>query len=73
MIFGTWNVMSIYNAGSLTTVASDVAKYNLHPVAVREVVSQQTIIVHFSVAIPVQNGVNQEVASSPLLCNFSLH
>jgi len=30
----TWNVRSVYKAGSLKTVASETAKYKLHVVAV---------------------------------------
>jgi len=29
MTFGIWNVRSLYRAGSLKTVASELAKYNL--------------------------------------------
>jgi len=32
--FGTWTVRSLYMAGSLKTVASELAKYNLDLVAV---------------------------------------
>jgi len=36
MRFGTWDVRSLYRAGSLKTAASEVAKCNLHLVAVQE-------------------------------------
>jgi exonuclease III len=47
--FGTWNVRSLYRAGSLKTVANEMVKYNLDLVAVQEVrtrvvVSYQMII-----------------------------
>jgi hypothetical protein len=29
MRFGTWNVRSLYRAGSLMTVASEISKYKL--------------------------------------------
>jgi hypothetical protein len=35
--FGTWNVISLYRAGSPKTVASELAKYNLDIVVEREV------------------------------------
>jgi exonuclease III len=35
MRFGTWNVRSIYRAGSLRTVAEEVSKYNLDLVGVQ--------------------------------------
>jgi hypothetical protein len=50
MNYGTWNVRSVYRAGSLTTVASELAKCNLDLVSVKRwdgtklVVSQQMII-----------------------------
>jgi hypothetical protein len=37
MRFGTWNVRSMYRAGSLRTVAEEVSKYKLHLVGVKEV------------------------------------
>jgi hypothetical protein len=37
MRFGTWNVKSLYRAGSLMTVASKISKYKLHLVGVHEV------------------------------------
>jgi exonuclease III len=37
MSFGTWNVRSMYRAGSLTTVARELAKYKLDLVGVQEV------------------------------------
>jgi len=37
MRFGTWNVGSLYRAGLLKTVASELGKYNLYLVAVQEV------------------------------------
>jgi hypothetical protein len=35
--FGTWNVKSLYGAGSLMTVAKEISKYILHLVGVQEV------------------------------------
>jgi hypothetical protein len=35
--FETWNVRSPYRAGSFVRVASEIAKYDLDPVAVQEV------------------------------------
>jgi exonuclease III len=37
MRFGTWNVRSMYRAGSLRTVAEEVSKYRLDLVGVQEV------------------------------------
>jgi exonuclease III len=37
MRFGTWNVMSLYRAGSLKTVATELGKYKLDLVGVQEV------------------------------------
>jgi exonuclease III len=37
IIFGTWNVGSMYWAGSLRTVAQELLKYKLHVVGVQEV------------------------------------
>jgi hypothetical protein len=37
MIFGTWNVRSLYRAGSLRTVAEEISKYKLDLVGVQEV------------------------------------
>jgi hypothetical protein len=37
MRFGPWNVRNLYRVGSLKTVASELAKYNLDVVAVKEV------------------------------------
>jgi hypothetical protein len=37
MRFGTWNVRSLYRAGSLITVASEISKYKLDLVGVQEV------------------------------------
>jgi hypothetical protein len=37
MEFGIWNVRCLYRAGSLKTVASELAKFNLDLVAVQEV------------------------------------
>jgi exonuclease III len=37
MRFGTWNVRSMYRAGSLRTVAEEVSKYKLDLVGVQEV------------------------------------
>jgi exonuclease III len=35
--FGTWNVRSIYRAGSLRAVAEEISKYKLDLVGVQEV------------------------------------
>jgi exonuclease III len=37
MRFGTWNVRSLYRAGSLKTVARELGKYKLDLVGVQEV------------------------------------
>jgi hypothetical protein len=37
MGFGMWNIKDLYRAGSLTTVASELSKYNLDLVAVQEI------------------------------------
>jgi exonuclease III len=37
MRFGTWNVRSIYRAGSLRAVVEEISKYKLHLVEVQEV------------------------------------
>jgi hypothetical protein len=37
MRFGRWNFRSVYSAGALKTVASELEKYNSDPVAVEEV------------------------------------
>jgi hypothetical protein len=37
MCFGTWNVRSLYGAGSHMTVASETSKYKLNLVGVQEV------------------------------------
>jgi hypothetical protein len=37
MRFGTWNVKSLYRAGSLKTVARELEKYKLHLEGVQEV------------------------------------
>jgi hypothetical protein len=37
MRFGTWNVRSMYRAGSLRTVGEEISKYNLDLVGVQEV------------------------------------
>jgi exonuclease III len=37
MRFGTWNVGSLYRAGSVMTVAKEVSKYKLDLVAVQEI------------------------------------
>jgi exonuclease III len=37
MRFGTWNVRSLYRAGSLTTVANELARCKLDLVGVQEV------------------------------------
>ena len=36
-LVGTWNVRSLYRAGSLMTVAKELARYKLHLVGVQEV------------------------------------
>jgi exonuclease III len=37
MRFGTWNVRSLYRAGLLITVATEISKYKLDLVGVQEV------------------------------------
>jgi hypothetical protein len=37
MSFGTWNVRSMYRAGSLRAVAEEISKYKLHLVGIQEV------------------------------------
>jgi exonuclease III len=37
MRFGTWNVRSLYRAGSLMTVAKEISKYKLDLLGVQEV------------------------------------
>jgi len=37
MRFGTWNVRSLYRAGSLTAAARELARYKLDLVGVQEV------------------------------------
>jgi hypothetical protein len=37
MRFGTWKVRSLYRAGSIMTVASEISKYKLDLVGVQEV------------------------------------
>jgi hypothetical protein len=37
MRFGTWNVRSMYRAGSFSAVAEEISKYKLHLVGVQEV------------------------------------
>jgi exonuclease III len=37
MRFVTWNVESLYRAGSLKTVAKELSKYKLHLVGAQEV------------------------------------
>jgi exonuclease III len=37
MRFGTWNVRSMYRAGSLRVVAEEISKYKLDLVGVQEV------------------------------------
>ena len=37
MIFGTWDVRSLYRAGSLTAAARELARYKLDLVGVQEV------------------------------------
>jgi hypothetical protein len=36
MILGTWNVRSLYRAGSLVTVSKELSKYRLETVGVQE-------------------------------------
>jgi exonuclease III len=53
MRFGNWNIRNLFKAGSLKTVASELAKYNVDVVAVQEVIldeggSHQEIIIQFS-------------------------
>jgi hypothetical protein len=36
MGFGTWNVRSMYRAGSLRAVAEEISKYNLDLVGVQD-------------------------------------
>jgi exonuclease III len=43
--FGTWNVRSLYRAGSLRAVAEGISKYKLDLVGVQEV---QQANIHFS-------------------------
>jgi hypothetical protein len=37
MKFGTWNVRSLYKAGSLMTISKEISKYTLDSVDVQEV------------------------------------
>jgi len=37
MRFGTWNVRSLYRAGSLTAASRELARYKLHLMGVQEV------------------------------------
>jgi exonuclease III len=37
MIFGTWNIRSLYRAGSLMTVSRELSRYRLDFVSVQEV------------------------------------
>jgi hypothetical protein len=37
IIFGTWNVRSMYRAGSLRAVAKEISKYNLDLLGAQEV------------------------------------
>jgi exonuclease III len=37
MRFGTWNVRSMYRAGSFMTIAKEISKYKLDLVGVQEV------------------------------------
>jgi exonuclease III len=37
MRFGTWNIRSLYRAGSLMTVSKELSKYKLDSVRVQEV------------------------------------
>jgi hypothetical protein len=51
--FGTWNVRSMYRAGSLRTVAEEVSKYTFDLVGVQrsdgmEVAPNQQASIHFS-------------------------
>jgi hypothetical protein len=36
MVFGIWNIRSLYSAGSLKTFAKEIAKYKLHVEGVQE-------------------------------------
>jgi hypothetical protein len=38
MSFGTWNVRSMYRAGSLRAVAEEISKYKIDLVGVQEVI-----------------------------------
>jgi exonuclease III len=58
MRLGTWNIRSLHRIGSIKTVASEMAKYNLDLVAVQEVrwireVVSQKMNIHFSVEMGV--------------------
>jgi exonuclease III len=37
LLLGTWNVRSLYRAGSITTVAKELARYKLDLVGLQEV------------------------------------
>jgi exonuclease III len=37
MRFGTWNIRSLYRAGSLVTVSKELSKYKLNLVGIQEV------------------------------------
>jgi hypothetical protein len=55
MRFGTWNVRSLYKAGSLMTVATEISKYKLDLAGYRRsggmgVVLNQQANIHFSMA-----------------------
>jgi hypothetical protein len=47
MRYATWNVRSMYRAGSLRAVAEEISKYKLNLVGVQEAQNQQANI-HFS-------------------------
>jgi hypothetical protein len=48
MRFGTWNVRSMYRAGSLRAVAEEISKYKLDLVGGQEVAQNQKANIHFS-------------------------
>jgi ACT domain-containing protein len=46
--FGTWNVRSMYRAGSLRAVVEEISKYKLDLVGVQDVALNQQANIHFS-------------------------
>jgi hypothetical protein len=57
MRFGTWNVRSMYRAGSLRAVAEEISKYKLHLMEVQrsdgtEVALKKGAKIHF----PIERG-----------------